>query len=56
MEEGLELDGVPVVSLVSRFGREDALGDARRSLERLAQELAGRADELVASDREGRKR
>ena len=56
MEEGLELDGVPVVSLVSRFGREVALGDARRSLERLAQELAERADELVANDREGRKR
>ncbi len=48
-EEGLQLDGVPVVSLVERFGRDDALGDARRSLERLAEELAGRADELVAT-------
>jgi glycerate kinase len=47
-EEGIRLDGVAVTSLVERFGREDALGDARRSLERLAEELAGRADELVA--------
>ena len=47
-EEGIRLDGVAVVSLVERFGREDALGDARRSLERLAEELAGRADELAA--------
>jgi glycerate 2-kinase len=49
-EEGLRLDGVAVVSMVERFGREDALGDARRSLERIAEELAGRADELVARD------
>jgi glycerate kinase len=47
-EEGLQLGDVAVVSLVERFGREDALGDARRSLERLAEELAGRADELAA--------
>jgi glycerate kinase len=40
--------GVPVVSLVERFGRAAALEDARRSLERLAEELAGRANELVA--------
>jgi glycerate kinase len=46
-EAGLRLDGVTVASLVERFGREDALGDARRSLERLAEELAGHADELV---------
>jgi glycerate 2-kinase len=51
-EEGLRVDGARVVSLVARFGREDALGEARRSLERLAEELAGRADELVANDRE----
>lgn len=51
-EEGLEIDGARVVSLVARFGREDALGDARRSLERLSEELAGHADELVADDRE----
>jgi glycerate 2-kinase len=48
-EEGLPLAGVPVVSMVERFGRVDALGDARRSLERLTEELAGRADELAAS-------
>jgi glycerate 2-kinase len=47
-EEGLRLDGVPVVSMASRFGREDAIGDARRSLERLAQELAERADDLAS--------
>ena len=38
-----------MVSLVERFGRDEALGDARRSLERLAQELAARADELVGN-------
>ena len=47
VEPGLPLEGVTVVSLVERFGRDEALGDARRSLERLAQELAARADELV---------
>ena len=47
VEPGLPLEGVPVVSLVERFGRDDALGDARRSLERLSEELAARADELV---------
>jgi glycerate kinase len=49
-EEGLRLEGVRVVSMVERFGREAALGDARRSLERLAEELAGHADELAATD------
>jgi glycerate kinase len=48
-EPGLPLEGVTVVSLVERFGRDEALGDARRSLERLAQELASRADELVGN-------
>jgi glycerate kinase len=48
-EPGLPLEGVTVVSLVERFGRDEALGDARRSLERLSQELAVRADELVGS-------
>ncbi len=38
--------GVPVFSLVERFGEEVALGDARRALEDLAGELAGRAAEL----------
>jgi glycerate kinase len=47
-EAGFRLDGVQVVSLVERFGRERALADARRSLERLAEELAKRAGELVA--------
>jgi hypothetical protein len=47
-ELGLPLGGVQVVSLVERFGRDDALADARRSLERVAEELAGRANELVA--------
>ena len=49
-ETGLSLPGVPVVSLVERFGRDAALEDARRSLERLAEELAGRANELVAKE------
>ncbi len=48
VEEGIRLDGVAVVSMVERFGSEGALGDARRSLERLAEELAGRADDLAA--------
>ncbi len=47
VEAGLPLGGVTVASLVERFGHEEALGDARRSLERLAEELAARADELV---------
>ncbi len=55
-EAGLPLDGVTVVSLVERFGRDEALGDARRSLERLAQELAARADELVGPGRGGDER
>jgi len=46
-EAGLSLPGVPVASLTERFGRNAALKDARRSLERLAEELAGRANELV---------
>jgi glycerate kinase len=49
VEPGLPSQGVAVVSLVERFGRDVALGDARRSLERLAQELATRADELVGN-------
>lgn len=47
-EDGLPLEGVAVMSMVERFGRKDALGDARRSLERLSEELAGRAGELTA--------
>ncbi|MGZ4132826.1 MAG: glycerate kinase family protein [Actinomycetota bacterium] len=46
VEDGLAID-VPVASLVERFGRDAALGDARRSLERLAEELAARAEELA---------
>ncbi len=49
VEPGLPIEGVAVVSLVERFGRDVALGEARRSLERLAQELAARADELVGN-------
>ena len=49
-EAGLPLGGVPVASMVERFGRKEALGDARRSLERLAEELARHADELAAGD------
>jgi glycerate 2-kinase len=44
---GLPLGGVPVVSMAERFGMDASMGDARRSLERLSQELAHRADELV---------
>jgi glycerate kinase len=47
-EVGLALPGVRVVSMVDRFGRDEALADARRSLERVAEELAGRATELVS--------
>ncbi|MEO8476472.1 MAG: hypothetical protein ABI572_05390, partial [Actinomycetota bacterium] len=36
----VEPEGVTVRSLVDRFGEEAALGDARRSLELLASELA----------------
>jgi glycerate kinase len=46
---GVPLDGVPVVSLAERFGLDAAVGDARRCLERLSQELAERADELMAA-------
>lgn len=49
-EIGLSLPGVPVVSLVERFGRDDAFADARRSLERVAEELADRANELVSQE------
>ena len=45
----LRLDGVPVASLAERFGLDAAIGDARRCLERLSQELAERADELLAT-------
>ncbi len=41
--------GVTVVSLVDRVGAAAALGDARRSLELLAQELAVRAADIVES-------
>ena len=55
-DPGLPLVGATVVSLVERFGTDQALGDARRSLERLAQELAARADELVGNgDGKGRR-
>ena len=47
VEIGLTLPGVPVRSLVKRFGRDDALADARRCLERMTEELADRADDLV---------
>jgi glycerate kinase len=40
--------GATVVSLVDRVGAEAALGDARRSLELVAAELAARAHDLVA--------
>jgi glycerate kinase len=52
-EPGLAVGGAAVASMVQRFGREVALGDARRSLERLAEELAGRADELRRGAGEG---
>jgi hypothetical protein len=48
-EPGLRLARTPVISIVERFGLERALGDARRSLERLAEELADRAEELAAA-------
>jgi glycerate kinase len=55
---GLPLVSVPVVSMAERFGIDAAVGDARRSLERLVQELAERADELTtpqtAAQRPGR--
>lgn len=38
---------VSVVSLVERFGRDEALADARRCLERLAEETAGRVADLM---------
>lgn len=43
--------GITVVSMTDRVGSEAALQDARRSLELLAVELAGRADELTAGVR-----
>jgi glycerate 2-kinase len=49
VEIGLSLPGVSVMSLVERFGRHEALADTRRSLERLAEELAGRAGELMVT-------
>lgn len=39
-------EGVLVVSLAERFGLERAMGQARRSLEELAAEVAARADRL----------
>ena len=47
VEPGVTWEDVPLFSLVDRFGRAAALTDARRSLERLAQELAERAEDLV---------
>ena len=47
---GLPLVSVPVVSMAERFGIDAAVGDARRSLERLVQELAERADELTTPE------
>jgi glycerate kinase len=41
------LPGATVVSLVDRVGAEAALGDARRSVELVAAELAGRASDLA---------
>jgi glycerate 2-kinase len=38
---------VQVRSLVERFGRDEAVGDARGCLERLAEETARQADELI---------
>ena len=45
-EAAIGLEGVPVVSLVERFGRERALGQARTALIELAEELAGRAETI----------
>jgi glycerate 2-kinase len=42
--------GVPVVSLIERFGETVAMQETRPSLERLAQELAVRAAELIGAD------
>jgi hypothetical protein len=42
-----------VVSMAERFGEDAAVGDPRRSLERLVQELAERADELTTERRGG---
>jgi len=47
VEPRVTWEDVPLFSLVDRFGRAAALTDARRSLERLAQELAERAEDLV---------
>jgi glycerate kinase len=44
----ISLAGVTVVSLVERVGAEAALGDARRSVELVAAELAARAPDLAA--------
>jgi hypothetical protein len=44
----IEPPGVTVRSLVEAVGAEAAMGQARRSLETVAQELASRASELAA--------
>ncbi len=43
----IEVPGVPVASLVATVGEERAIGDTRRALEDVAQELAGRAEALA---------
>lgn len=42
-------EGVAVASLAERFGMERALGDSRRALEDISEELAARAPELTSS-------
>jgi glycerate 2-kinase len=44
----IDVPGVLVLTLVERVGEAAALEDARRSLEQVAQDLAGRAETLVA--------
>jgi len=46
-EPGVTVPGVTVRSLVARFGPDGAMGDARRSVELVAEELADRADALA---------
>ncbi len=43
----INVPGVVVRSLVERFGEQRALGDTRRALEELSQELAEHAEELI---------
>ena len=44
----IDVPGAPTVSLVARFGEDRAMNDARLALEDVAEELAARADQLVA--------